>query len=149
MTDEGERAGEGEHAELETTALEAGIVIAAGVVGPQTLRLEDADIQIQLETAAHQRRVEQQRLDHELNEESLDKAARRQREDKAHAARLRRENITFYAFVGIPIAGLLYGAGLSVWTMDETTKLFAHNLLALIFGGILGGLAGYFTGKSQ
>lgn len=39
-----------------------------------------ADVQIRVETAAHQRRLEQQRLEHELREEAKDNTWRRQRE---------------------------------------------------------------------
>jgi hypothetical protein len=65
-----------------------------------------------------------------------------------NSARRRREDITFAAFIGTPLTGLVFAAGLSVWTTDTETRQFAHNLISLIFGGILGGLTGYFTGRS-
>lgn len=125
------------------------ILTAAPSIISGVQMLEYADRQIRIDTAKHTHQIERDRLDHELQETTRDNMARRMRESRDDAARRMRENITFYTCIGVPIAGLIFGAALSIWTSDETTKLFAHNLISLIFGGILGGLAGYFTAKGR
>lgn len=135
------------HASLEIAATVASLITESQTQGVQSL--EYSDVQIRVEEAAHQRRVEQQRLDHELAEAARDSSARRLRESREDRIRQRREDVTFAVFLGTPIAGLVFAAALSLWTTDQEARQFAHNLISLIFGGILGGLTGYFTGRSS
>jgi hypothetical protein len=130
----------------ETLVVEGEVATGNITIGDQSFAY--ADVRIRVEDAAHHRRVEQQRLDHELQEETRDNYARRMRESREDRARHRRETITFLVFIGVPIAGLIFAAALAVWTTEESTRQFAQNLISLIFGGILGGLTGYFTGRS-
>jgi hypothetical protein len=106
--------------------------VASGnvILGQQSF--EYASIQIQVEDAAHQRRVEQQRLDHELIEKAKDNELHRNR---------------FWLVVGLLVAILVVAGAVGIGHDQEETRRWAQNVVTTMIGGLLGAIAGYFTAK--
>ncbi len=102
-------------------------------VGDQSIQY--AAVQIQVETAAHKRRVEQQRLDHELKEAQKDNYFRRWR-----------ELITFLVII-VGVAGLLlWSFYIAATTTDPTSQTWAQGFATALAGAIGGAFAGYAVG---
>jgi hypothetical protein len=114
-----------------------GLVIADSQdEGGQLPFLELTDQGIKTRTLFHEQHLERMRAEHDLEQQAQDNAGRRRRED-----------ITYAVIIGAVVAGLIFSAVLSIWTTDDETRRWAQSFVTFIFGGILGGLAGYFTGK--
>lgn len=103
-------------------------------VGEQSIAY--ADHQIRVDTAAHKRQIEKQKLDHQLAQESKDNDFRR-----------RREMITFYVVV-VGLALLLFGSFFVAATAtDPTRQTWAQGIATAVAGAIGGAFAGYAAGK--
>jgi hypothetical protein len=130
--------GEGDVVNREASVGAVSSVAAGGnvTVGDQSLAY--ADVQIRVEAAAHQRRVEQQRLDHDLAEEAKDNTWRRVR-----------ENITFGVVI-IVVVGVFVGTVyVALTTNDPIRQTFAQGLATTIGGAIGGAFAGYVVGERR
>ncbi len=121
----------------ESSASFQGIVISDSQgEGTQRPFLELTDQGMKTQTALHEQYLERIKAEHELEQQAEDNKGRRLR-----------QTIAFNVVIGAVVIGLIFAALLSIWTTDDETRGWAHNFVTLIFGGILGGLAGYFTGK--
>jgi hypothetical protein len=105
-------------------------------VGDQTI--EYANVEIEVETAAHQRRIEQQRLNHELREETSENNWRRIR-----------ENITFGVVIVVVFGVFIGTVYVALTTNDPTRQTFAQSLATTIFGAVGGAFAGYMVGERR
>jgi hypothetical protein len=112
------------------------IVVEGEPEGRLAFSAELGQYELKAADAAHRRQVALAKLQHDLAEQRLDNARRRQR-----------EMVGFFAVVGIAVVGLVVGFGVAVWSDNGDTRRWAQGLVTLLFGGIVGGLAGYFTGK--
>ena len=92
--------------------------------------------ELKAEAAAHKRRLDLMRLEHAQAQDAQERRDRR-----------RREMIGFYVVVGIALLGLTVGFAVAVEADNEDTRRWAQGLVTLLFGGIVGDLAGYFTGR--
>ncbi len=130
MTEGEGRIVEGEVAFSATSSLEVGNT----VVGVQSV--EWADVQIRVATAEHQRKIEQQRLDHQLAEERKDNQYRRIRE------------MATFCVVVVGVLALLFGSvAAAVFATDPATRTWAQQLAIGIASAIAGVLGGYMAGK--
>ena len=111
-------------------AVEEAVASGNVILGQQSF--EYASIEIQVEDAAHQRRVEQQRLDHELSEEAKNND-------------LRRKCFWLLVIVLVVVLGVSSVVGIS--NDQEETRRWAQNVVTTMIGGLLGAIAGYFTAK--
>lgn len=103
-------------------------------VGTQSVAY--ADVQIRIETAAHERQIEKQKLDHRLQQETKDNDARR-----------RREMTTFYVVV-FGVLALLFGSFVvAATTSDPTRQTWAQGIATAVAGAIGGAFAGYAAAK--
>jgi hypothetical protein len=103
-------------------------------IGQQSF--EYASVQIQVEDAAHQRWVEQRRLDHELQEEKNDNNWRRIR-----------ENITFGVVIIVVFVVFVGTVYVALTTNEPARQTFAQSLALTIFGTVGGAFAGYMVGE--
>ncbi len=91
------------------------------------------------ERSEHERRVQSAERKFELDRLKLEHL---QAQERLHSASQRqREMMGFYVVVGVVVVGLALGPTLA------RTRRWAQGLVTLLIGGIVGGLAGYFTGK--
>ena len=111
-------------------------IVSGSVTGDQSLTY--ADVQIRIETAAHQRWIEQQRLEHELREEAKDNTWRRRRD------------IATFAVVTIVLVVILLGTTyVALTTVDPSRQTFAQGLATTIGGAIGGAFAGYAVAERR
>lgn len=92
--------------------------------------------------AKHELNLAKQQLTAEEQRHRLDEIA------KDNASRRQRENVGFFAILGIVIVGLLASGTIGVSSANAATRDWAQDAFVLILGSVLGALAGYFTGKS-
>lgn len=104
--------------------------------GEQRIEIARDELELKAATAAHKRQVERLRVEQEINEAREEGVARR-----------RREMVGFYVVVGVALAGLIVGSWVGVAAPDPETRRWAQSLVTLVLGGIVGGLAGYFSGR--
>jgi hypothetical protein len=123
MSDEAAEDGEG-------GAVQEAVASGNVILGQQSF--EYASIEIQVEDAAHQRRVEQQRLDHELSEEAKNNDLRRK---------------CFWLLVIVLVIVLGVSSVVEISNDQEETRRWAQNVVTTMIGGLLGAIAGYFTAK--
>ncbi len=50
-------------------------------------------------------------------------------------------------YVGVGVVGLALGSYVGTNAENAETRRWSQGLVTLLIGGIVGGLAGYFTGK--
>jgi len=111
-------------------------VVESTTEGVQTFSIERQQLALKAEDAAHKRRLAEKRIQHELDEATKENDQRRLR-----------EMIGFRVVVGTVVLGLVVGFSVDVEADNADTRRFAQGLVTLLFGGIVGGLAGYFTGR--
>jgi hypothetical protein len=105
-------------------------VVAAGASGDQSFAYAGQEIEV--EDAAHRRRVQQQQLDHDLTEERKDRDLRRK---------------CFWLVVILLVAILSVSAVVGIGNDDEETRRWAQNVVTTMIGGLLGAVAGYLTAR--
>jgi hypothetical protein len=105
-------------------------VVAAGASGDQSFVVAGREIEV--EDAAHRRRVQQQQLDHDLTEERKDRDLRRK---------------CFWLVVILLVAILTVSAVVGIGNDDEETRRWAQNVVTTMIGGLLGAVAGYLTAR--
>ena len=111
--------------------------------GQQEFSVARGKHELKVEADAHKRQIERATLEHQQEQDRKDNDARREREAKELAARLRRDDIVFMLVVGGTIAGLAVGVLAALGSSNETTQRWGQALVTLIIGG----LVGYFTGS--
>jgi hypothetical protein len=105
-------------------------------VGDQAV--EWANVQIRIEDAAVERRIRQERHEHDLREESKDNTFRRWR-----------EMITF-AVVIIVVVGVFVGSvSVALTTDDPIKQTFAQGFATTLAGAIGGAFAGYAVAERK
>src|SRR4051794_38823036 len=104
-------------------AVEEAVASGNVIVGQQSF--EYANIEIQVEDAAHQRRVEQQRLDHELSEEAKNNDLRRK---------------CFGLLVIVLVIVLAVSSVVGISNDQEETRRWAQNVVTTMIGGLLGAI---------
>ena len=77
-----------------------------------------------------------------------DNEARRLEDLKDKASRRRREEIGYFSLLAVILGGLVSSGAVGVASKNATTRDFAQGACLLILGGLIGALAGYFTGRS-
>jgi hypothetical protein len=112
------------------TPVSGEVQIGNVTLGDQSI--EYAGVQIEIETAAHQRRVEQQRLDHELDQKTKDNDLRRR---------------SFWLVVVLLVVILSVSAAVGIGNENEETRRWAQNVVTTMIGGLLGAVAGYLTAR--
>ena len=137
MTDQ-EPSTEARSDELGTGATTSTVssVVNSSTAGEQTFSAERGRHELKVAAEEHNRQMERLRTEQELAETREDNAQRRLR-----------EKIGFFVVVGIAVLGLGIGFAVAVESQNDDTRRWAQGLVTLLFGGIVGGLAGYFTGK--
>jgi hypothetical protein len=98
--------------------------------------VERAKHELRAETTARKLELDAERLRHEIEEEKQDNAQRRHRDQFA-----------FYVVVGVLVGILIVGIWIGIQADNSDTRAWGQSLVTLIVGGIVGGLAGYVTGK--
>jgi hypothetical protein len=117
--------------------------------GPISLSAEGdlaANSTLQGSSAEGQQTFSIERGRHELR--AADAAHRREEQRKDNELRRHREKVVFYVVVGILVAGLVVGFIVAVEADNADTRRWAQGIVTLLFGGIVGGITGYFTGRS-
>lgn len=77
--------------------------------------------------------------------------AQQEREDRArkNAQQLQQQNVLFWIVVGSVVGLLVISLLVSLLAENNDRVAWARSLVTLIAGGIVGGVAGYLTGKSR
>lgn len=145
MSDEAGNGGNREPLEVTGSAetVATGSVVSGNITsGDQTVTLADAEIQIRVETAAHQREMERDRL-----ERTLEKEKRREEEDykDQHWQRVR-DNGTYVVVVLLIIVGLVGSFIVAVTATDPIQQVWAQGLTTTVAGVVGGAFAGYLIG---
>lgn len=97
------------------------------------------------EQSEHERRVQSAERKFELDRLKLE---HQQEQERLHSASQRhREVIGFYVVVGVVVIGLAVGSYVGTNAENAETRNWAQGMVTLLIGGIVGGLAGYTTGK--
>ncbi len=92
--------------------------------------------------AEHERALEQLRVEHER---AMDELRHQQTEVVKDNAQRR----TIVNAVGIILIGMLaLSFVVAIWAENDGTRDWAQSLVTVILGGIVGGMAGYLTGRS-
>jgi hypothetical protein len=148
MTDEPENIVDSGPIEFSaSSALEGtGSVMSGSVtVGDQTVLFAEAETEIRIATAAHEREIERERVAREL-----EKDKRLEDEDlKDRYLQRVRDNCTF-AVVILVVFGVFVGTVyVALTTNDPTKQTFAQSLATTIFGAIGGAFAGYMVGERK
>jgi hypothetical protein len=130
-----------------TSSMEAtgSVISGSDTIGEQTLAFAEANIQIQIEDAAHHREIEKQRVQREL-----DSAERSEEEDfkDRHWQRIR-DNCTYAVVVGLIVVGLVACFLVAVNATDPSLKTWAQGLTTTIAGVVGGAFAGYLIGERK
>lgn len=127
MTDEEGATNEGVSLSMESVAgaestAELTVVTASHTVGDQSFQY--TDLQIRVETAAHQREMEKQRVQRELERDRLE-----QREKLTERKHQRfRENASYSIITALVVVGLIASFYVAVNVSDPTTKTWAQVL---------------------
>lgn len=107
------------------------------IEGRQTLSFEPTPMQLKAAAQQHKQQTETQDRVHERLQETKDNDARRQR-----------ETVGFYLLLTVVLSGLVASGIVGVASHNADRRDFAQAVCTLILGGLLGALAGYFTGKA-
>ena len=99
--------------------------------------LERAKFEERALAAAHRRQLE-------AEEAQL----RREETRKDNDLRRRRELIGFYVAVGASLVVLAISFVVAVAAENDGVRNWSQGIVTLVMGGIVGGLAGYLTGRS-
>lgn len=121
------------------------VISGSDTIGEQTLKFAEANIQLQIATAEHQRDIEKQRVQREL-----DSAKRLEDEDfkDRHWQRVR-DNCTYGIVVALIVGGLAASFGVAVSSADPSLKTWAQGLATTIAGVVGGAFAGYLIGERK
>jgi uncharacterized membrane protein YdbT with pleckstrin-like domain len=140
MVDEDDAA-DGENSPLEghasvSIAAGAATLTAGDTVGAQQLAY--ADVQIRIETAAHQREIETKRLERELEHDRLEQ---HEKLTERRHQRLR-ENASYCVITALVVGGLIASFYFAVSTADATTRTWAQGIVTTLAGGAAGAFFG-------
>jgi hypothetical protein len=121
------------------------VISGSSIVGDQTVLLAEAETEIRVATAAHDREIERERLAREL-----DKDKRLEDEDlkDRHWQRVR-TNCTFAAVIIVVVVVFVGTVYVAFTTNDPTRQTFAQSLATTLFGAIGGAFAGYMVGEKK
>lgn len=112
-------------------------------VGDQSV--EWADVQIRVETAAHQREIEKRRVERELERDE------REEDEKSkdrHHQRIR-DNCTYAVVVVLVFLGLIGSFYVAATTTDPTRQVWAQGFTTTIAGVVGGAFAGFLIGGKK
>jgi hypothetical protein len=105
----------------------------SSIQGRQSWSQEQAKHELRATSEAHKHSIELERQKHELREATKDNAQRR---------------LAFNVVVGVLLAILVVSLFLAIQSENGTTRAWAQGVVSSVMGGIVGAVAGYFTGKS-
>jgi hypothetical protein len=81
-------------------------------------------------------------------QEAAEAEHRRREETRMNSQRLLHERIMFVAFVSVLAIVLVMALAAALFSDDGELKEWGRSLVVLIVGGVVGGMAGYITGRS-
>ena len=118
------------------------------VTGPQTISFDPTPQQLKALAQQHKQTLEADERRHQHEEATKENEVRRIREAAEQSSRLRRESIAYYSVLFVILGSLVTSGIVGVNSKNADTRNFAQGAFLLILGGLVGALAGYFTGKS-
>jgi len=93
----------------------------------------------------------QQTFSVERGKHELKAAADKHKQDeekKDNKARRQREGILFGVVLLVVLASWVTGFGMALFAENDWRQALGRDIVFLVLGGLLGGVAGYFTGKA-
>jgi len=120
-----------------TSEATAALVVGSTSGGDQTFSLERGEHELKVQTQAHKREMERERLQLEREETRKDNDQRRSQ-----------LTTLFVVVIAIIVVGLVAGLLIGTLAFDEDTRRFGQGLVTLLLGGVAGALAGYVSGRS-
>lgn len=85
---------------------------------------------------------------HRQQQEALEAQHRREQEAKDNDQQRRQQNVIFWVVVGVVVGVLVVSLAVSLRAENDDTLAWSRSVVTLIVGGVVGGAAGYITGKS-